>query len=136
MSLYVNIPASTSGGTPAYQTGTLDFTGTGTTSFVPANAGKNWRTDQMRIRIITNTLVGAATFSVGTNGAAFNNVIPATNIGGAFPADITYPLPGLGAAALTFPVVSISTTALTINCSVAGTGGVLTVSFQVWGEYI
>lgn len=122
--------------TSFFETAVLNLTSTQTVTLVPAISGKHWRTDFIRTRVATNSgLSGAATISFGVTSPTFADITGGgIAIGGAFPADATYFIDNT-AGAISYTTVNVTTLPVVFNCSVAATGGVLTESFQIWGEY-
>ena len=125
-------------GAPSFQTGVIDLAVASPplTTLVPAKAGKRWRTDQLRVTVFTNTFsVVAAVVNIGTTGPTYTDLVDSGNaFGGATAPDFSYSFPF--GANFSFPFLDVDTTPIVINRAVAGTGGVGTVSFQIWGEYI
>ena len=122
---------------PTFESASINLAQIGLTTLVPAVAGKKWRTDFFRIRVITNGagLTGAASLSVGVTPTGYTDLVAGMSIGGAFPADATYIMPGMGGQS-GYPTVAVATTPVMLNVTVAATGDVLTASFQIWGEYV
>lgn len=121
---------------PSFETGTIDLTVVQNVTLVPSVAGKKWRTDFLRIRVITNgpSLSVAAAINVGITSTAFNDMVNGFGVGGVLPADSTYYV--LVSGSVAYKTMNVTSLPIVLRVATAGAGDVLTASFQIWGEYV